>query len=114
MHRTKRADAASKLKEALQDISRRPKPDVTGAVQHGMAALECLAKDLLGEPNATLGQVIERLDLPSPIDEAVRKMWGFASNQGRHVAEGKRPDFPEAMLTVHFCAALISYLLQRK
>jgi len=37
---------ANELHEALRDLSRRPNPELTGAVQHGMAALECLAKDL--------------------------------------------------------------------
>ena len=31
------------LKEALLDISRRPTPDLTGAIHHAMAALECLS-----------------------------------------------------------------------
>lgn len=108
-----RKTAAEELKEALQDLSRRPEADITGAIQHSMAALECLAKDISGDSNKTLGALIEQLQLPSPVDEAVKKMWGFASNQGRHIAEGRRPNFSEAMLTVHFCSALISYLSQR-
>lgn len=109
-----RETAALELEEALQDLSRRPEPDITGAIQHSMAALECLAKDISGKSNRTLGDLIKGLNLPAPVDQAVEKMWGFASNQGRHVAEGKRPDFPEAMLTVHFCSAIISYLMQKQ
>lgn len=105
-----RQTAAGELKEALRDISRRPEPEVTGAVQHSMAALECLAKDISGGPSKTLGDLIGGLNLPSPVDQAVHKMYGFASNQGRHVREGGKPDFPEAMLTVHFSSSLISYL----
>ena len=33
--------AKQEIHEALRDLSRRPDPDLTGAVQHAMAALEC-------------------------------------------------------------------------
>lgn len=107
-----RSTAAGELKEAINDLSRRPKPDITGAIQHGMAALECLARDV-SDSKKTLGDLVKELDLPAPVDSAVEKMWGFASNQARHIKEGKEPEFPEAMLTVHFCAALIAYLSQK-
>jgi hypothetical protein len=35
-----RTKAASEVHEALRDLSRRPKPDKTGAIQHAIAALE--------------------------------------------------------------------------
>jgi len=108
-----RPTARDELKEAIQDLARRPEPDVTGAIQHAMAALDCLAKDMCGSKK-TLGGLIKELNLPPPVDVAVDKMWGFASDQGRHLSEGKEPKFPEAMLTVHFCSAIASYLLQRK
>lgn len=37
---TGRTTAAGELHEPILDLSRRPEPDVTGAVQHGMAAVE--------------------------------------------------------------------------
>ena len=78
-----------------------------------MASLECLARDISGSKK-TLGAFIKDLNLPPPVDEAVEKMWGFASNQGRHIKKGKELKFAEAMLTVHFCAAIISYLSQKE
>jgi len=62
--------AATEMRQALADIMRRP-PDITGAVQHGMAALECAARDLMGQPRANLGQLLPDLELPKPLDEAV-------------------------------------------
>lgn len=105
--------ASDELSEALADLSRRPSPDVTGAVHHSVAALECLAKTITGDRKATLGKILNKLNLPPTIKIAVEKMWAFASDQGRHVAEGRKPEFPEAMLTVHFCSALITYLLEK-
>ena len=105
-------DAFYEIREALVDISKRPEPDVTGAVQHSMAAVECLCKQLTGTPNDTLGKIINdnREKFPSPLDSALHHLWGFASNHGRHVIEGKSPTFEEAELVVHICASIIPYL----
>src|SRR6266851_334003 len=109
-----RPTAAREIAEALSDLSRLPDPDVTGAVQHAIAALECMASDLCNDPNATLGQLIQRhgeiLALPPPLDSATEKLWAFASQRGRHLREGHSPDRREAALVVRVAAALIEYL----
>ncbi len=67
--------AQRELREARSDLSRRPEPDITGAVQHCMAALECTARELSNEPRLTLGQIINRhagdLGIPRPLDGAL-------------------------------------------
>lgn len=105
-------DAYSEIKEALIDISKRPAPDITGAIQHSMAAVECLCKYLFGTPSDTLGKIIKdnRDKFPNPLDVVLDKLWGFTSNYGRHVIEGKTPSYEEAELVVHICASLIPYL----
>ncbi len=112
-----RSTAANEIHEALQDLSRRPQPDVTGAIQHGMAALECIARDVTNDPKATLGTILQRhrgqLRIPRPLDEAVEKMWGFASEMGRHIREGRSPEFEEAILLVEISAAVSSYLAKK-
>lgn len=107
--------AHNELLEALKDISRRPHPDATGAIQHCMAALECVAKDITGEPKATLGQILARHGtiVPKPLDQAVDKLWGFASDKARHLHEGQTVDRHEAQLTVGLAAALANYLVQK-
>ena len=79
--------AANEIREALRDISRRPQPDITGAIQHAMAALEATARKVTGQPNPTLGKLISTLNLPAPLDKAVHKLWGYASEYGRHIRE---------------------------
>ena len=78
---TGRARAALEMKEAIRDISRRPEPDVTGAIQHAMAALESAARDVTGNSKATLGQIVRHLDLRAPLDTAVIKLWGYSSDR---------------------------------
>lgn len=105
--------AANEIHEALRDISRRPHADVTGAIQHAMAALECVAREV-GATTETLGSVIKRLNLPAPLDQAVDKLWGFTSQKGRHIREGKVPKFEEAELVVTVACALSIYLIRAK
>src|SRR6266536_76613 len=57
---TSRPTAAKHLHEALQDLSRRPLPDLPGSVYHAMGALECLARDVTGDAKATLGEILKR------------------------------------------------------
>lgn len=103
--------AANEVHEALNDISRRPSADVTGAIQHAMAALECVAREIDGSSD-TLGQIIKRLPVPPPLDGALHRLWGFASEQGRHIQEGREPNFEEAELVVTVASAVSVYLLR--
>jgi hypothetical protein len=105
--------ARRELDEAVRDLSRRPTPDLTGALQHSLAALECAARTSTGDSKATLGQIISRHRgqlVPRPIDDVVEKLWGFASEIARHVREGCGPESPEAELAVHAAATVITYL----
>lgn len=105
--------ASSELQEALRDISRRPNPDVTGAMQHAMAALESTAREITGQPKPTLGKLISKLNLPAPVDAAIHKLWGYASDRGRHVREGQAVDRAEAEFIVTVVGALCAYLIRR-
>ncbi|RUY20520.1 hypothetical protein EN979_36180 [Mesorhizobium sp. M7A.F.Ca.US.001.04.2.1] len=108
-----RQTAAGEIGEALKDISRRPVPDRTGAIQHAMAAVECAGRDLTGETNFTLGRLIPRLDMPRPLDAALEKLWGYASENGRHVKEGAQFSAAEAELVVSIACAVSVFLVQR-
>jgi len=48
--------------------------------------------------------------IPRPLGTALEKLWGFTSEQGRHLLEGREPSFSEAQLTVGICATMITYL----
>ena len=105
--------AANELREALRDISRRPDPDLTGAIQHAMAALEATAREVTGQPNPTLGKLVPMLKLPAPLDQAVHRLWGYASNRGRHIREQDSVDHSEAELIVAIAGSLCAFLAER-
>lgn len=112
LERAGRDTAASELNEAMADLSRRPDADARGAIIRSVGALEALAKDMKQDPNASLGQLIKQIGLPKPLDGAAAQLWGYASDQARHVTEGHNPNRSEAALVVQICSALISYLSQ--
>jgi hypothetical protein len=108
--------AAKHLHEALQDLSGRPQPELHGAVYHAMGALECVARDITDDPKATLGEILKRYPrlLPKPLDTALSQVWGYASNEARHVEEGREPSRDEAELIVGLSAAVSTYLVRKQ
>lgn len=103
------------IREALKDMSKRPTPDITGSVQHSVAALECLCREITGKKSLTLGKLINTHSqiIPKPLDKVVGGLFGFASEQGRHLREGEAPDYEEAELVVHLSASLCTYLTKK-
>ncbi|GHT40088.1 hypothetical protein AGMMS49965_07830 [Bacteroidia bacterium] len=104
--------AKTEIREAINDLSRRPTPDITGAIQHSLACLECVTREYVGDSKSTLGDLIKKFPnaIPSPLDQAVTKIWGFTSEQGRHLREGQAPEYVEAELVVEVTSAIATYL----
>lgn len=111
-----RPTTATHLHKALEDLSRRPEPDLPGAIYHAMGALEGLARNLTGNSKATLGEIVKRHPklLPKPLDTALSQIWGYASNEARHVEEGREPSREEAELLVGLSAAISGYLTRKQ
>jgi AbiJ N-terminal domain 4 len=85
--------ARTHIDKALGALSRRPSPNLPGAIYHAMGCLECVARDVAGDEKATLGEILKKHPglLPRPLDTAIEKMWGYASNEARHMVEGQQP-----------------------
>lgn len=112
---TGRKRAETELREALSDLSRRPEPEISGAIQHGMAALECLTRDITNDPKLTLGEWIKkhREKFPKPLDSVIEKLWGYASENGRHIKEGSLPSIEDAELLIGLVGAFSVYLMRK-
>lgn len=108
--------AENELNEARQDLSKRPKPDLSGAVHHSMAALESVARDHFKDPKKTLGELIKahRDSWPKPMDKALENMWGFASEQARHGREGQDLKIEDVTLLVGVSAAMADYFAKKR
>jgi hypothetical protein len=107
--------AKTEIREAITDLSRRPEPDITGAIQHSLACLECVCREATGNKKATLGELMSKAGniVPKPLDQAISYIWGFTSEQGRHLREGRNPGYLEAELVVEVSVAISTYLSKK-
>ncbi len=106
--------AANELQQALNDMSRRPDPDLSGAIQHAYAGVECVVRQVCGD-NATLGDLLKRYPdkIPPALSTAIGSLWGYASQYGRHMEEGKDPDTDDVSLAVQVAMAIAAYLSRK-
>jgi len=105
----------AEIHKALEDLARRPVPDLSGAIQHAMAGLECVANQVCGTSGLELGKVVKKSPqkFPPPLNEVIPQLYGYASNNGRHLTEGLEPDFAEAELLVGIAATVSTYLARK-
>ncbi|MBB4616750.1 hypothetical protein [Sphingomonas abaci] len=91
MQQAGKPTAANEVHEAPKDISRRPVADVTGAIQHAMAALECVAREVDNSTD-TLGKIIGRLGLPGAAPCGAAQTMGVFFVAGPAYRRWKRSD----------------------
>lgn len=60
LQKAKLPTAHDEIHEVMMDLSRRPDPDLTGAIHHAMGALECTARTYAGDGKATLGDILKK------------------------------------------------------
>lgn len=105
LERTGRARALSELHEAIADLSKRPRPDKTGAVQHAMAALEAVMRDVCGDAKPTLGELLKRYGerlVPKPLDTALSQVWGMHRVPDVTLAKARMSACAKRSLSFHF------------
>jgi hypothetical protein len=51
--------------------------------------------------------------LPKPLDTALSQVWAYASNEARHIEEGREPGRDEAELLLGLCAAVSTFLTRK-
>lgn len=107
--------APKEMREAIANLSRRPEPDLSGAVHHAIGSLEAIARHCTGAPYSGLGEIVKKYPglLGEPLNTAVAKLWGYSSEQARHVREGRRLDRDEVELAVGAAVVVASFLLRR-
>lgn len=112
---TGKETSKKEIQEAIKDLSKKPDADITGAIQHSLAGLECVAREVTGDKKSTLGKLInDHPDIvPRPLNDVISKLWGYTSNTGRHIQEGNPPNYDEAELAVSVSVSIISYLAKK-
>ena len=108
--------AKSEIKEAMDDLAKRPIPDTHGSIRHSIGALESVAREIEQKQRKTLGEILrENQELfPPPLGAALSQIWGFCSEYARHVREDRGVERHEAMLILGLSSSLITYLINMK
>ncbi len=107
--------AQNEFREARRSLSRRPEPDLTGAVSRATNALESVARSVMDESGKNWGSIVQKHPdlLPEPSLEAVRSIRKYAQEYGRHIREDRMPRFEDAELVVHISAAATTHIIRK-
>ncbi len=107
--------AKNEIKEARNDLAKRPTPDTHGSIRHSIGTLESVAREIEQKHSRTLGEILrENRELfPAPLGTALSQIWGFCSEYVRHVREDREVEISEAMLILGLSSSLTTYLIDK-
>jgi hypothetical protein len=106
------------LKAAMDLYSNRSNPDYRNSIKESISAIESLAKIIIKNDKATLGQALTEIEkkhkIPNALKTAFSSLYGYTSDSGgiRHslsdgdIAVGKE----EARFMLVCCSAFVNYL----
>lgn len=105
------------LKKALEHLSSKDSPDYRNSIKESISAVESMAKELTGNPKATLGAALSILEKDNKLHAALKSgfssLYGYTSDEGgiRH-AMLNEPDITvsDAKFFLVSCSAFINYL----
>lgn len=110
---------SSHLRRALELLSDKTEPDYRNSIKESISAVEALCAKLTGDPSATLGQALKRLETDGAVkthpalNGAFRQLYGYTSDAGgiRHaLLEEDNLDFEDAKFMLVSCSAFVNYL----
>ena len=103
--------------QALQHLANREQPDYRNSIKESISAVESMACELTGNPNATLGDALQTLEREGQLHGALRRgfsaIYGYTSDADgiRHaMLEEANLDLADAKYFLVTCAAFVNYL----
>ncbi|WP_405284332.1 hypothetical protein V3331_01875 [Gaopeijia maritima] len=109
------------LRQALSLLSSRTTPDYRNSVKESVSAVEAVAQVVTGDPKASLGEAMNRLEAAgvpthSAFREGVKKLYGYSSDGDgiRHaLSDESQIGQAEAKYMLVICSAFCSYLIEK-
>ena len=108
---------AEHLKCALDLLSNRKNPDFRNSIKESISAVEALCRIITGNPKATLGDGLKKLDttveLHPAFKDALSKLYGYTSDENgiRHsLLEESNLTFDDAKFMLVSCSAFVNYI----
>lgn len=71
-----------------------------------------MTREITSDTKSTLGELMKKYPrvIPTPLDQAVTRIWVFTPEQGRHLREGQAPEYLEADLVVGATSSIVTYI----
>jgi hypothetical protein len=108
------------MRSAISLFSKKPEPDYRNFIKEAVSAVESVARVVTGNPKATLGDALKRINDKMTIHPALRdamnKLYGYTSDEGgiRHaMLEESNIDEAEAKFMIVACSAFVNFCVQR-
>lgn len=106
------------LRSALGHLSDRTNPDYRNSVKESISAVESICKLIVGQPKATLGEALQKLEKDGAIHPALKRslgsLYGYTSDASgiRHaMLEEASIGLIDAKFMLVSCAGFINYLV---
>lgn len=106
---------------ALDMLSNRTSPDYRNSIKESISAVEAMAKDLTGDPKATLGGALSEIERHGHMHPALKKgltsLYGYTSDADgiRHaLMEESKLTSSDARFMLVACSAFINYMVSKK
>lgn len=107
------------LKRSLELLSDKQNPDFRNSIKESISAVESLAKQISGDPKATLGAVLKTLEKKSKMHPALKSafssLYGYTSDANgiRHaLLEENSLSKTDARFMLVCCSAFINYVIE--
>jgi hypothetical protein len=105
------------LKKAMEHLSRRENPDYRNSIKESISAVESMAREVTGNPKATLGDALSMLEKNNHLHPALKKgfsaIYGYTSDEGgiRHaMLDEPTITVTDAKFFLVSCSTFINYL----
>jgi hypothetical protein len=116
---TKLSGVQTHLKSALAKMSDKKEPDYRNSIKESISAVEAITRILIGDPNATLGNALKKIEtegnivIHEALKTAFSKLYGWTNDTGIRHALNEELDLQleDAKYMLVSCSAFINYLI---
>lgn len=110
------------LGTALELMSDREVPDYSNSMKESISAVEALCQIIVGDPNATLGDALKKLEhryqLHGALKSAFNSLYGYTSDahgirHARGLDDSHDLQFEDAKFMLVACSAFVNYMIAK-
>ncbi|MEO0266927.1 MAG: hypothetical protein ABIN23_04470 [candidate division WOR-3 bacterium] len=105
------------LSKAIELYSRRPNPDYQNSIKESISAVESLVMIITNGKSNKLSDLVEELNIHKALKEAIKKLYGWASDEGG-IRHGEKPissqiKQEDACFALVICSSIINYIISK-